>query len=457
MKRQVQSPGVRKWFGDDWLNIQNELLAVLEGFFGSYNQQFILSGCEVNGNDISAGIVGLIDGDGFHLCRFAGTQGVVWPLFFYPEKVTENRQYLDLQVKPVTETWQVATNDENAGGYFEIKQDGTSARFTDAIQTVNRRFVTDAEKTNYASQAVTAITTLRNGVSGDLDTLAKIATAIGLLAPKASPALTGTPTAPTAAVATNNTQIATTAFVKAVVDTLTNGAPGVLDTFMEFADAINNDPNFATTITNALALKAPKASPALTGTPTAPTPAAGTNSTQIATTAFVVAYVLEALGNIDNSAITEALAAKLNKNFDNIESVAAAITALGLNDVVRTNDARLINERTPTDTSVTLAKLSAQLKAKVAIAGTSISWQAAAEFTKTLTANTTFTDSGLYEGKVIVIHLTGNFSPSFPAYWDVMKGSQDYDGTVMNKIVAHCINADAGSEEVEYFINQKDV
>ena len=40
-------------------------------------------------------------------------------------------------------------------------------------------------------------------------------------------------------------------------------------------------------ITSALALKAPLASPALTGTPTAPTAASGTNSTQIATTAFV--------------------------------------------------------------------------------------------------------------------------------------------------------------------------
>ena len=39
------------------------------------------------------------------------------------------------------------------------------------------------------------------------------------LAPKASPALTGTPTAPTAAAGTNTTQIATTAFVKDAVDT----------------------------------------------------------------------------------------------------------------------------------------------------------------------------------------------------------------------------------------------
>jgi hypothetical protein len=39
-------------------------------------------------------------------------------------------------------------------------------------------------------------------------------------------------------------------------------------------------------MSNALALKAPLASPALTGTPTAPTATAGTNTTQVATTAF---------------------------------------------------------------------------------------------------------------------------------------------------------------------------
>jgi len=45
------------------------------------------------------------------------------------------------------------------------------------------------------------------------------------------------------------------------------------------------------TLTNELALKAPLASPGLTGTPTAPTASQGTNSTQLATTAFVVAAI----------------------------------------------------------------------------------------------------------------------------------------------------------------------
>ena len=116
-------------------------------------------------------------------------------------------------------------------------------------------------------------------------------------APIESPSLTGTPSAPTAAQGTNSTQIANTAFVKAAITALINGAPGTLDTLKEIAAAINNDPNFSTTVNNALALKAPLASPALTGIPTAPTAAQGTNNTQIATTAYVRAAISALVGS----------------------------------------------------------------------------------------------------------------------------------------------------------------
>ncbi|HEU4604057.1 MAG TPA: hypothetical protein VFS24_18930 [Steroidobacteraceae bacterium] len=106
-------------------------------------------------------------------------------------------------------------------------------------------------------------------------------------APLDSPAFTGVPTAPTAAQGTNNTQLATTAYVRAAITALINSSPAALDTLQELAAALGNDANFATTVTNALAAKAPLASPALTGTPTAPTAGGGTNTTQLATTAFV--------------------------------------------------------------------------------------------------------------------------------------------------------------------------
>jgi hypothetical protein len=98
-------------------------------------------------------------------------------------------------------------------------------------------------------------------------------------APLASPALTGTPTAPTAEAATNTTQIATTAFVRAEVAALVSSAGSTLDTLNEIATALGNDPNFATTITTSLGTKAPLASPTFTGTVTIPTGASITTPT----------------------------------------------------------------------------------------------------------------------------------------------------------------------------------
>ncbi|HFI6634802.1 TPA: phage tail protein [Escherichia coli] len=172
-------------------------------------------------------------------------------------------------------------------------------------------------------------------------------------APKASPTFTGTPKAPTPAAGNNTTQVATTAFVQAALTALINGAPATLDTLKEIAAAINNDPNFSTTINNALALKAPLSSPALTGTPTAPTAAQSVNNTQIATTAFVKSAIAgmvgsapaaldtlnelaAALGNDPNFATTmlNALAGKqpLDNTLTNLsgKDVAGLLTYLGL-------------------------------------------------------------------------------------------------------------------------------
>lgn len=175
-------------------------------------------------------------------------------------------------------------------------------------------------------------------------------------APKDSPTLTGTPKAPTAVAGNNSMQLANMAFVQAAILALIGGAPATLDTLKEIAAAINNDPNFSTTINNALALKAPLASPALTGTPTVPTAVQSTNNTQIATTAFVKSAVaglvgsspeaLEtlnelaaALGNDPNFAttMTNALAGKMDKaaNGADISDVSAFLKNLGLGEAAK--------------------------------------------------------------------------------------------------------------------------
>lgn len=143
-------------------------------------------------------------------------------------------------------------------------------------------------------------------------------TTIATLAPLAAPAFSGVPTAPTAAPGTNTTQLATTAFVLANQAAATDLGPlttrvtaletsqGTQDTAIAAVEATanGNETDIATNtgaITalqtsqsaqdTAIGLRAPLASPALTGSPTAPTAAGTSNDTTIATTAFVKAAI----------------------------------------------------------------------------------------------------------------------------------------------------------------------
>lgn len=123
--------------------------------------------------------------------------------------------------------------------------------------------------TGSGAMAITSFTAQARQLLDDTSFAAMLVT-LGA-ASVASPALTGTPTAPTAAPGTNTTQLATTAFVEAA------------RVILAAADA----------------LKAPLASPALTGVPTAPTAAIGTNTTQLATMAAMQARIL---GTVSQSA-----------------------------------------------------------------------------------------------------------------------------------------------------------
>ena len=127
----------------------------------------------------------------------------------------------------------------------------------------------------------------------------------------ASPALTGTPLAPTASEGTNTTQIATTAFVTTAVATANTALRAYSETYaFNTANAIDTklkanvdviNANIGTLINNAAAqgasinsltvTKAPSASPTLTGSPLSVTAPTGTANTMIATTAFVTTAI----------------------------------------------------------------------------------------------------------------------------------------------------------------------
>jgi len=164
---------------------------------------------------------------------------------------------------------------------------------------------------------VTPVTSTAWGtITGTLSAQTDLQTALDAKAPLASPALTGTPTAPTATAGTSTTQLATTAFVTTADNLKANlASPTFTGTpAAPTATAGTNTTQLATTafVTNGLSTKAnlasptftgtvtipagasisgfaPLASPALTGTPTAPTASTATNTTQIATTAYVKA------------------------------------------------------------------------------------------------------------------------------------------------------------------------
>ena len=91
----------------------------------------------------------------------------------------------------------------------------SGADFNTEFTAVQTAVNTKADLNGSASESFSATTAAADTNTTQVATTAYVQTEIGSLAPKASPALTGTPTAPTAATSTDTTQIATTAFVQA--------------------------------------------------------------------------------------------------------------------------------------------------------------------------------------------------------------------------------------------------
>ncbi len=132
---------------------------------------------------------------------------------------------------------------------------------------------------------------MRVSSGGDIVVAGSVLTLAGSqVAILASPAFTGTPTAPTAVAGTSTTQLATTAFVTTADNLKANlASPTFTGTpVAPTAGAGTNTTQIATTAFVATSF-APLASPTFTGVPAAPTAGAGTSTTQLATTAFVTA------------------------------------------------------------------------------------------------------------------------------------------------------------------------
>jgi hypothetical protein len=148
----------------------------------------------------------------------------------------------------------LAGKENTANKSLNVLADGTDNTKYPSVKAVK----------DYVDQA-----TLGTALAADLANKANIA----------SPAFTGTPTAPTLASSDNSTKLATTAFVQ----TATTGI--ALQATVDAKANIN--------------------SPTFTGTPTAPTPTLGDNSTKLATTAYVDAQV--SAGAVDASSSSKGI------------------------------------------------------------------------------------------------------------------------------------------------------
>ncbi|HDT2052428.1 TPA: phage tail protein, partial [Escherichia coli] len=156
-----------------------------------------------------------------------------------------------------------------AKGFVQLSSATNSVSETQAATPKAVKAAYDLANAKYTAQDATTarkgLVQLSSATNSTSETLAATSKAVKAVmdetnkkAPLNSPALTGTPTTPTARQGTNNTQIASTAFVMAAIAALVDSSPDALNTLNELAVALGNDPNFATTMTNALAGKQPK-------------------------------------------------------------------------------------------------------------------------------------------------------------------------------------------------------
>ncbi len=145
MKRIVQDTGIRKYYGDDFLTIQDEAMTIWEGMFGQFGD-FIISGLNITDNgdgtyNISSGLV-MLDGK---VRRFYGATNVNLPIYLIAAEQTTSREYLYGGVKPAIVEYLATYQTTQPVGvnYMTINPTGNRT-WRDAIQDSAYRMVTDA-------------------------------------------------------------------------------------------------------------------------------------------------------------------------------------------------------------------------------------------------------------------------------------------------------------------------
>ncbi|EIZ3533369.1 phage tail protein, partial [Escherichia coli] len=186
-----------------------------------------------------------------------------------PSVVLATRKYVDDKISEHEQSRRHPDASLTVKGFTQLSSAINSESETLAATPKAVKAAYDLANGKYTAQNATTtqkgIVQLSSATNSTSETLAATPKAVKAVmdetnkkAPLNSPALTGTPTTPTAPQGANSTQIASTAFVMAAIAALVDSSPDALNTLNELAAALGNDPNFATTMTNALAGKQPK-------------------------------------------------------------------------------------------------------------------------------------------------------------------------------------------------------
>lgn len=139
MKRHVQEPGVRKWSGDDLLELQSEGLSVLDNFFSQYGN-CVICGCTVSGSSITAGLVSI---GGKTLQVAAIDEVAAFPVYLVVAEEHFEREYADDVVRDIAVRYyaKAVQTQPETDDYIEITADG-SETFLDKLDTASNAVTT---------------------------------------------------------------------------------------------------------------------------------------------------------------------------------------------------------------------------------------------------------------------------------------------------------------------------
>ncbi|MEG1903710.1 MAG: hypothetical protein RR212_04885 [Bacteroidales bacterium] len=126
MKRHVQFPGIRKWSGDDLMELQGEGLSIADRFFSQYGN-CVICGCTVSDGDISAGLVAI----GGLVMPFEAATGIeVFPVYLIKAEKHVQREYADDVVRDIAvEYYAKKVQEKPTGDYIEITATGAPVFF----------------------------------------------------------------------------------------------------------------------------------------------------------------------------------------------------------------------------------------------------------------------------------------------------------------------------------------